>query len=268
MKKRFLLPLITLFIAGIANAQNCIQITRAIFSNPSSDGQTWQLDYSYITDGNKALQVYIYCDGNLVQTSACLKYPGGPGAAQMTGVACSGGLSKLKAVFVRWTGNCGAARCGDDIVVPGDVPLGVQFESVTAAIAGGNLQVNWRTGSEENNKEFVVEGSADGKVWTALGKLESKGVDGNAAQPLDYSLLLSLPASFAAIGLGGFLLLTVTRSRWMRAFMILAIVIAAGACAKNEQILEAKSQTAFIRIAQYDKNGAVSYSKVVKVMQE
>ncbi|MCD2425995.1 hypothetical protein LQ567_24640 [Niabella pedocola] len=148
-------------------------------------------------------------------------------------------------------------------------PLSAAIEGITVSRANDRLVVNWRTLSEKNSKEFVVEASNDGKNWTAIGKLDSKGVDGNSDLPIDYSLALIIPASLAAIGLGGLFLLTLVRSRWAKVLAIAVIVVAAASCLKDGQTVDVnRNQTVFVRIAQYDKSGTVQYSKVVTVVND
>ncbi|MCF3109493.1 hypothetical protein LL912_11990 [Niabella sp. CC-SYL272] len=148
-------------------------------------------------------------------------------------------------------------------------PLSAAIDNVAASRKNDQIVVNWRTLTEKNNKEFVVEASNDGKNWTAIGKLNSKGVDGNSDLPIDYSLALGIPASLAAIGLGGLFLLTLVRSRWAKVLAIAVIVVAAASCLKDGKNVDVnRGQTIFVRIAQYDQAGTVQYSKVVTVVND
>jgi|GEM_PF-1885976 len=155
-------------------------------------------------------------------------------------------------------------------VWPVNTPLPVNFGSITVVKQNGQLAVNWQTISETNCREFVVEASEDGREWTAIGKLQSKSVNGNAAEPTDYNLILSLPASLAAIGLAGLLFLSVggtgTRFRILVLFVVMAAV---AACVKDGKMVDLEGhKTIYVRIAQYDKDGAVQYSKVVTVVND
>ena len=159
-------------------------------------------------------------------------------------------------------------HCGGSFFTPGSLP--VTFESITAGKKNGQLVINWRTATENNCKEYVVEGSRDNVNWTVIGKLDSKAVNGTSNEPLDYSLVLSLPVAAAALGLGGLFFLTLVRSRWARALALVVIVVAAGACLKDGKSVDVeKGDVGYIRIAQYDKDSNTpSYSKVIKVVND
>ncbi|MCH5599009.1 hypothetical protein [Niabella ginsengisoli] len=151
-----------------------------------------------------------------------------------------------------------------------ELALPVTIGSVTATLSNGRLLVNWTTVNETNNREFVVEGSVDGNEWTAIGKVPSKAPGGQSSETLEYELSSDL----ASIALGGLslamlLLLPVCRSRRLRFVMMLAAVLCIGACGKNAREIEATtSQIGYIRVANYDIDGNVQYSKTVKVIHK
>ncbi|MGJ7033645.1 hypothetical protein [Niabella hirudinis] len=269
MNKRFLLSIVGAFMVFIATAQNCINMTSAVFSNPSGDNSTWNLDIGYNTNGNKSLSVKIYCGGVLILED-CLQGNTSDGHKTYTGVMCNAGLSALRAEFIPYTGNCGAAQCGSSSVVIGGGPLSAAFESITAVKANDQIKINWTTASEINSKEFVVEGSRDNVNWTAIGKLDSKAVDGNSTGPLNYTLTIGLPVAMAALGMGGLFLLTLVRSRWARVLALVVIVLAAGACLKDGKSVDVeKGEVGYVRIAQYDKDSQIpTYSKIIKVVND
>ncbi|SDE07348.1 hypothetical protein [Niabella drilacis] len=159
-------------------------------------------------------------------------------------------------------------HCGGTFFAPGSLP--VTFEKITAVRDNNQIRVNWTTASETNCKEYVVEGSRDNVNWTAIGKLDSKAVNGTSSTPLDYSLSIGLPVAMAALGMGGLFLLTLVRSRWARALALVVIVLAAGACLKDGQSVDVeKGEVGYIRIAQYDKDSNTpAYSKVIKVVND
>ncbi len=267
MKFRFLLSVIGVFMVLLSAAQNCLKVTSAAFSNPSNDGQTWQLDIAFTASGNKTLEVNIYCNNVLIKQD-CFQHNGN-GTMQYTGLTCGTGLSTLKAVFVPRTGSCGSAQCGNSSVVIGGNPLPVAFESITAVKKEHQIMINWTTASENNCEGFVVEGSDDNVNWTTIGKLDSKAANGTSSGPLDYSLVIGLPVAAAALGMGGLFLLTLVRSRWARVLALAAVVVAAGACLKDDKAVDLESgAVGFIRVAQYDKDGGVQYSKVIKVVND
>ncbi|TPE44410.1 T9SS type A sorting domain-containing protein [Pontibacter mangrovi] len=55
------------------------------------------------------------------------------------------------------------------------VPLPVELLYFRAFIDQRQVQLQWKTASEENNKEFVVERSADGKHFSAIGTVAGAG---------------------------------------------------------------------------------------------
>ncbi|MGE9312986.1 hypothetical protein ACLOAU_15160 [Niabella sp. CJ426] len=164
--------------------------------------------------------------------------------------------------------------------VSGQAVLPVNFGEVNAVYQNGKLSLNWSTLSETNNKEFVVEGSVDGKTWTKLGTVASKASDGNSDTSIQYDFSKSVQELIALSGfsllsmilLAGLALLMFPSIKRKSAFMltpILAIVMTLTlfACSKSDNAPEIGEKTVtYIRIAQVDKDGSTSYSKVVKVV--
>ena len=71
-------------------------------------------------------------------------------------------------------------------------PLPVSWLYVNAkAAANGNL-ISWATASEKNSENFVVERSANGKNFEAIGAVKAAG---NSSQILNYSFTDALPAA-------------------------------------------------------------------------
>ncbi|WP_300597064.1 hypothetical protein [Niabella sp.] len=272
MNKHLFLFIIGAFMVFTGAAQNCLKLTNAKFVNldPGSglSSTSWELDLDYTTSGNKTLELTVYC-GNTVILTDCFQVSG-TGTKTYTLATCATGLNTLKAVFIPRTGSCGSAQCGNSSVVIGGGPLPVTFESITALKKNNQLQVNFTTASENNSKEYVVEGSSDNVSWTAIGKVDSKAVNGISSEPLDYSLTIGLPVSMAALGLGGLFMLTLVRSRWARVLALLVIVVAAVSCLKDGKSVDVeKGSVGYIRIAQYDKDSNIpAYSKVITVVND
>ncbi len=140
----------------IALAQNCITVTTAVFTNPSGDNQTWNLNLTYTASGNKSLEINVYC-GSTVILSPCLT-TNGSGSQVYSGLICNGGINTLKATFVPHTGNCGSAACGpSQTLPPGGGPLPVKMASFFTQRIGNTVQLNWQTETEINSKEFVIQ---------------------------------------------------------------------------------------------------------------
>jgi hypothetical protein len=57
-------------------------------------------------------------------------------------------------------------------------PLGVQLLGFEARAANAGVQLTWRTASEINNAQFVVERSTDGTTFTPLAELAGQGTTG------------------------------------------------------------------------------------------
>jgi Secretion system C-terminal sorting domain len=54
---------------------------------------------------------------------------------------------------------------GDATTAPGPITLPVELASFSAAPAGGQVRLDWRTASEENVARFVIERSQSGTQW-------------------------------------------------------------------------------------------------------
>jgi len=150
--------------------------------------------------------------------------------------------------------------------------LPVGFGTVSAKISSGRLQVDWTTRNEVNNEKFIVQGSKDGANWTNLGTVVSKAELGNSATTLNYSFGIQWGGTvLAGLSLLGLLLLPATKNRWMKLLAVVLAVSALISCAKkNESLLdrelkESKNSPAYIRLAQVDRNGAMTFSEVVVV---
>ncbi|MCF3109494.1 hypothetical protein LL912_11995 [Niabella sp. CC-SYL272] len=227
MKLRFLCFFIGLLAALTGTAQN------DTIPNAGDDNLIWDLDITYAANGSKLLEIKVYDNEDSIPVYT-------------------------KYVTIK--------DDNDEVAVLDYLRMGAAFGRIAATAANGRLMVSWQTVTEENSKEFVVEGSADGQQWEALGTIQSKSSNGSSAESLEYGLQLKLPVSFAAIGMGGLLLLTVTRSRRTKLLMIAAVVLVVGACRKKDQMATAGTgKTEYVRIAQHEKDGAIGYSKAVKV---
>ncbi|SDE35335.1 hypothetical protein SAMN04487894_1414, partial [Niabella drilacis] len=151
-----------------------------------------------------------------------------------------------------------------------DRVLPAVFGPIQAYWKDGVLYVIWNTLTEENCKEYTVEGSMDGKNWKALGTVLSKAKGGTSTTPLDYEFSTGAGAlAVAGMGLAALLLLPAVRGRSSRWLLAVAAVLTIAACSKKmTDEIAAGEKPAYIRIAQKDINGTVSYSKVIKVEKE
>lgn len=151
--------------------------------------------------------------------------------------------------------------------------LPVAFTSLNAQLSASNqLQVQWQTTSEANNKQFVVQASVNGRSWTNLGTVASKAANGNSSEVIAYTATYQLgQLALAGIGVLGFLFLPAVRNRMARLAMIVLVVAMVTSCAKqNESFADLKvqskaGQSIYVRIAQVDYNGTTTYSDPIVV---
>ncbi len=154
-----------------------------------------------------------------------------------------------------------------------DQALPVTFGDISAIIRGGSLFVNFTSLTEENNDRFIIEASADGKNFTAIGTLKSTAKEGNSDIAIQYSFSLNANSLGIAgmAGFGLFALLCFASRRNRGVFAVAAIICAASfiSCNRNVEELSVNSgENVYIRIAQVDKDGTKTYSKVVKAVKE
>lgn len=78
------------------------------------------------------------------------------------------------------------ASVGACLVYQSAAPLAVTLISLSAGVQQGVPQLKWQTAAEKNCKGFEIEHSSDGKTWSNIGFVSSKGENGNAARTLSY----------------------------------------------------------------------------------
>ncbi|MGN7786041.1 hypothetical protein ACTJIJ_16040 [Niabella sp. 22666] len=148
--------------------------------------------------------------------------------------------------------------------------LPVTFGTVTAAFENGALIVNWTSVTETNNDYFDVEASADGANFISIGKVDSKAANGTSFETLNYKFTKDNSTGVIAAGiallLAGAGLLKVRRARFAILAISLGIGVFVAGCNKNKREVLAEGKL-YIRIAQVDKDGTRSYSKVVTVVK-
>ncbi|GAB3424928.1 NHL repeat-containing protein [Niabella aquatica] len=148
--------------------------------------------------------------------------------------------------------------------------LPVTFGSISASFNGSELNINWQTLSETNNDHFEVQVSEDGKNFTIVNTLASKAPNGNSDSLLEYNLSFSLGASAALSGLGVLSLLALAvpgkRRKWMSIAASFVIGVAVwSSCTKTGTAAISGMKKAYVRIAQVDKDGTKSYSKIIVI---
>ncbi|MGE9311484.1 hypothetical protein ACLOAU_07555 [Niabella sp. CJ426] len=167
-----------------------------------------------------------------------------------------------------------AAPCASPapLSVTGNVALWVTFGTIDAHIKGSNLHVNWTTEKEVNNDHFEIEGSTDGEQFVTIGTLKSKAENGNSDITLNYEWTGSAGMSLSVLPYLAFvliLLLFVCRKKTMvLATVAISFVAFIQVSCKKDKDSIANSENYYIRIAQIDKDGTKTYSKVVRVNGE
>ncbi|MCD2426170.1 hypothetical protein LQ567_25520 [Niabella pedocola] len=153
-----------------------------------------------------------------------------------------------------------------------DIALPVQFGTISATIANQQLLVKWTTETESNNDHFDIEVSADGTSFKKVASVASKAAAGHSATPLEYEYRSAQAETALALAFGmlcctGFLS---KRKRWhyLPAVLILLAVAILSGCSKKHLEIAPTIPNQYLRIAQVDKDGIKTYSKVVKITGE
>ncbi|HTG55945.1 MAG TPA: hypothetical protein VL943_06755, partial [Niabella sp.] len=153
--------------------------------------------------------------------------------------------------------------------------LPVTFGAISAKLTGNNLVLSWVTESERNNDHFEIEASTDGVHFTSIGTVKSEAENGNSDKAIQYHFTKGFSAESLAVVLGIALLLTgglgAFKSRKFRTQFL--SVVAGGlllfsfGCKKAYDSTDTNGKV-FIRIAQVDKDGSKSYSKIINVVKD
>ncbi|MBO9592965.1 MAG: LamG domain-containing protein [Niabella sp.] len=150
--------------------------------------------------------------------------------------------------------------------VTGDPSLPVTFGAITAAITGNTLQVHFTSLAENNNDRFIIEASPDGRQFKEIGTLNASR--GSSDIPVQYSFQLDLHnLGFAGISLLAILLLPL---HYKRRYQLIAALFTGAvlllSCTRTSVEMPSKVPgTMYIRIAQADKDGTKTYSKIIQV---
>ena len=189
--KNFTLSIAMLLLSTIAFAGNCIKVTAAVFTNPSNDGTNWILTINWEADGQKYMYVTVKVNGTPVPgiSNNCFSVNAGGGATGTkiyTGIVAPGGIPALSATFERFTGNCGTgSSCGYTQVIPlGGGTLPIKISSFYTKRNGNNVTLNWKSETEINAKEFIIERNT-GNGFAAIGTIAAL----NNAEGASYSFV-------------------------------------------------------------------------------
>ena len=150
--------------------------------------------------------------------------------------------------------------------------LPVKLTEFTATLQqSGLLKANWKTASETNNSHFILQSSADGKVWKDLVRKAAAPNDANGAT---YQVETNIgDISLAGFALLAILLLPLSNKRYRSMAVIAVFVLFAASCAKSNELDQialggAKTGvngTLYLRLAQVDLDGTTTYSHPLPV---
>lgn len=147
-----------------------------------------------------------------------------------------------------------------------EATLPVTFGPTQAWLKDGTLHVNWSTLAEQNCKEYHIEGSADGKTWKTLGIVASKAPGGNSNIELEYEFTTTgYGATGVALALA-LLLVPALRNRKLKWTLAIMGILGVAACGKQIANEIQPDSPGFIRIVQYDIDGARQHSNAVKII--
>lgn len=146
--------------------------------------------------------------------------------------------------------------------------LPVTFGSIAATVSKENARVTWQTLSETNNDHFEVQVSTDGKAFTTVSSVASKAAGGSSDETINYETGFSFKDTTATAGIYLASLLFLGMAHAKRKRLILALMLTLGVagwlgCSKNDKGIPVGQEKYYLRIAQVDKDGGRSFSKIV-----
>ncbi|GEM_PF-2697576 len=158
---------------------------------------------------------------------------------------------------------------GEVTIVVVAATLPVDFGNVAATLRDNTLTVDWTTLSETNNDHFDVEISTNGKDFNKAGTVKSKATNSTTGN-LNYTFSIAAGASgLLSLFLLGFAGFIGFRKRFGKLLTVCFLTLAFTglySCTKSDSALVDHHSDIYIRIAQIDKDGKSSYSKVVKAV--
>ncbi|MGJ7033108.1 choice-of-anchor Q domain-containing protein [Niabella hirudinis] len=174
-------------------------------------------------------------------------------------------------ILNRWEIDFGVNGFSGFFVKTSASPLPVSFGEINAVIKNSALIVSWQTLTETNNDRFEIEASQDGVNFTTIATVASKAQNGNSSTTIQYSWEADSGALAAFSGLSIILLILLlpVAQRYKKQLLMASVVllIAFISCSKRtDSLAENPGDKYFIRIAQVDKDGGKTYSKMVRVV--
>lgn len=179
-------------------------------------------------------------------------------------------IAKVAAEIAGATGTAGSGEV-EDLRILVTAVLPVTFGSVDAYIQHNQIFVNWQSLQEVNNDHYNVEVSTDGKHFQSIGTVAAEH-GGNSSNVVNYHFNTGINSALA-LGAGllsfGLLALPGRRRRWMIMISLLTLgSMLIAACNKDRETPVKAGDKIWVRIAQIDKDGGSSYSKVVQAIRK
>lgn len=146
--------------------------------------------------------------------------------------------------------------------------LPVTFGSIAATVSEEKGLVNWQTLSEINNDHFEVQVSTDGKTFITVASVASKARGGSSDATINYETGFSFTdrAATAGIYLASLLFLGMAHVKRRRVILAFALILGVAGwvgCSKKDNGIPVGPEKYYLRIAQVDKDGGRSFSKIV-----
>ncbi|MFV0605857.1 MAG: DUF6923 family protein [Niabella sp.] len=168
----------------------------------------------------------------------------------------------------------------EDYVIPLSFALPATITDFSAWIQNNQLAVSWATLMENNNSLFEIWYSTDGNQFNKLGIVNSKALNGNSNNRIQYTFdtVMSFQQSMTGAGLVIIALLLIgsvvyrkkTANRitvTVAAALTIGLVAIVG-CMKATEITNADGEKGkvFVKIVQIDKDGTKIESKIIKAI--
>jgi hypothetical protein len=161
MKKTILSLLLiasTMLLHAQCNAQNCIKVDSAKFTNPSGDNVTWKLTIYWSASGTKHLNTIITNAGDTVlNTCNEVRAQGNSsGTIVYNNIITTGGSLMLRSYFTRWTGTCGNGTICDSSQSLIFNVLPIKVEYITARNVDNSTLITFKVGAVEDGKNEIT----------------------------------------------------------------------------------------------------------------
>jgi hypothetical protein len=155
--KKTILSILLIASTMLSQAQNCIKVDSAKFTNPSGDNVTWKLTIYWSASGTKHLNTIITNAGDTVlNTCHEVRAQGNSsGTIVYNNIITTGGSLMLRSYFTRWTGTCGnGTMCDSSQSLIFNV-LPIKVEYITAINVDNSTLITFKVGAVEEGKNEI-----------------------------------------------------------------------------------------------------------------